>query len=69
MTASSARWSNTFGRGLLRTFAVPGHCDGLRIDPATHKVWASSNEDGNPGLVSIEPASGTITKYSFEPDR
>ena len=51
---------------LLRTFAVPGHCDGLRIDPATHKVWASSNEDGNPGLVSIDPASGTITTYSFD---
>jgi hypothetical protein len=52
---------------LLRTFAVPGHCDGLRIDPATHTVWASSNEDGNPGLVSIEQTSGKITAYSFDP--
>ncbi|GAC1329691.1 MAG: hypothetical protein NVS9B2_12180 [Steroidobacteraceae bacterium] len=51
----------------LRTFAVPGHCDGLRIDPATHTVWASSNEDGNPGLVSIDPASGKVTSYSFDP--
>jgi hypothetical protein len=51
---------------LLRTFAVPGHCDGLRIDPATHKVWASSNEDGNPGLVSIDQTSGTITTYLFD---
>src|ERR1700730_1215443 len=52
---------------MLRTFAVPGHCDGLRIDPATHTVWASSNEDGNPGLVSIDQPSGTITTYSFAP--
>jgi hypothetical protein len=52
---------------VLRTFAVPGHCDGLRIDPATHTVWASSNEDGNPGLVSIDQASGTITTYVFAP--
>jgi hypothetical protein len=52
---------------LLRTFIVPGHCDGLRIDPVTHKVWASSNEDGNPGLVSIDQASGKITTYSFDP--
>jgi hypothetical protein len=52
---------------LIRTFAVPGHCDGLRIDPVTHTVWASSNEDGNPGLVSIDQASGEITTYSFDP--
>jgi hypothetical protein len=52
---------------LLRTFAVLGHCDGLRIDPITHLVWASSNEDGNPGLVSIDQASGKMTTYSFDP--
>jgi hypothetical protein len=50
-----------------RTFAVPGHCDGVRIDPATHIVWATSNEDGNPGLVSIDPTSGVVTQYTFAP--
>jgi hypothetical protein len=49
------------------TYTVPGHCDGLRIDPATHLVWASSNEDGNPGLVSIDPATGTVTPFTFDP--
>jgi sugar lactone lactonase YvrE len=44
---------------------VLGHCDGLRVDPATHRVWASSNEDGNPRLVSIDPATGKITAYAF----
>jgi hypothetical protein len=52
---------------VLRTFSVPGHCDGLRVDPATHKVWASSNEDGNPGLVSIDPATWLVTPYTFSP--
>jgi hypothetical protein len=52
---------------LLRTFAILGHCDGLRINPVTHTVWASSNEDGNPRLVSIDQASGMITPYSFAP--
>jgi len=52
---------------LLRKFAVPGHCDGLRIDPVSHTVWASSNEDGNPGLVSIDQESGKITTYTFSP--
>ena len=57
---------NMHGR-VERTFAVPGHCDGLRIDPATHIVWATSNEDGNPGLVSIDPATGVETQYTFAP--
>ncbi|HEX4585736.1 MAG TPA: hypothetical protein VH183_12975 [Burkholderiaceae bacterium] len=52
---------------VLHLYSVPGHCDGLRIDPATHLVWASSNEDGNPGLVSIDPAAGVITPYTFGP--
>jgi hypothetical protein len=52
---------------VLHTYSVLGHCDGLRIDPATHLVWASSNEDGNPGLVSIDPGTGAITTYTFDP--
>lgn len=52
---------------VLHTYQVLGHCDGLRIDPTTHKVWASSNEDGNPGLVSIDPASGMVTPYALSP--
>jgi hypothetical protein len=50
-----------------RTFSVPGHCDGLRVDPTTHIVWASSNEDGNPDLTSIDPSTGTITHYTLDP--
>lgn len=50
-----------------RTFSVPGHSDGLRIDPATHLAWATSNEDANPGLVSIDPVSGIVTPFVFAP--
>ena len=50
---------------VLHTYSVLGHCDGLRVDPTTHVVWASSNEDGNPRLVSINPATGLVTPYSF----
>lgn len=50
-----------------RTFAVPGHCDGLRIDPVTHTVYATSNEDGNPALATIDPATGVVTHYTFDP--
>jgi sugar lactone lactonase YvrE len=47
------------------TYSVLGHCDGLRVDPATHKVWATSNEDGNPRLVSIDPATHVVTAFTF----
>jgi len=50
---------------VIHTYSVLGHCDGLRVDPVTHKVWATSNEDGNPRLVSIDPATGTVTAFSF----
>ena len=52
---------------VVQTFAVPGHNDGLRVDPATHLVWASSNEDGNPAIVTIDPISGKVTPYTFPP--
>jgi hypothetical protein len=42
---------------VLAKYSMPGHNDGLRFDPQGHKVWASSNEDGNPHLVAIDPAS------------
>ena len=48
-----------------RTFSVPGHSDGMRVDPSTHLLWATSCEDGNPKLVTIDPSSGTITPYTI----
>jgi hypothetical protein len=49
----------------LKTFSVPGHSDGLRMDPTTKLLWAISNEDANPKMETIDPASGTITPYVF----
>lgn len=39
-------------------FTVPGHNDGLKLDPVTHQLWALQNEDANPNLVIIDPKSG-----------
>lgn len=50
---------------VVKTFAVPGHNDGLRVDPQTHLLWATSNEDGNPVLNVIDPSAGKVTPYSF----
>ncbi len=47
------------------SWSVLGHCDGLRMDPATGLLWATSNEDGNPGLVTINTSTNTVTSYQF----
>lgn len=50
---------------LVRTWAVAGHNDGLKVDPSTHLLWSMQNEDANPNLVIINPATGATTQYTF----
>jgi hypothetical protein len=54
---------------VVAKYSMPGHCDGLRYDPQGHKVWATSNEDGSPHLVSIDPsvtdASVAVVEYTI----
>ena len=61
------------GKNVLATYSMPGHCDGLRVDPTTKKVWASSNEDGSPHLVSIDPTVAdkvaAVTEYTLSTRR
>lgn len=52
---------------IVRTFSVVGHNDGLKIDPRTHLLWALQNEDGNPALAIINPATGTQKDFTFAP--
>lgn len=49
----------------LKQWSVPGHSDGMRIDPATHLVWTTSNEDGNPAFALIDPKAAGVTSYTF----
>jgi len=43
---------------ILRTLTVAGHNDGLRLYPKTGMIWAMQNEDANPNVVMIDPATG-----------
>jgi hypothetical protein len=52
---------------VLKHISVPGHVDGLKINPATGDVWATENEDGNPTLAVIEHTSGAFKIYRFDP--
>jgi hypothetical protein len=37
----------------------------LKVDPYTHKIWAMQNEDIDPNLVIIDPATHTQKLYTF----
>jgi hypothetical protein len=52
---------------MVRTYTVPGHNDGLRVDPKTKHLWAMQNEDQNPNLVIINPKNRTQKMYTFGP--
>jgi hypothetical protein len=52
---------------LLYTYTVPGHNDGLKVDPQTHLLWALQNEDLNPNLVIINTENHQQKEYTFGP--
>lgn len=66
-TKTSTIVEYSIGGTVIKTWSVPGHNDGLRIDPTTHLVWASSNEDGLPRLNIIDATSGSVTPYTLAP--
>lgn len=55
----------TMTGGWVHTFTVPGHNDGLKVDPHTHLLWALQNEDANANLVIIDPKSGRQREFIF----
>jgi hypothetical protein len=50
---------------VVYTYTVPGHSDGLKVDPSTHLLWALQNEDANANLVIINPKTHEQKLYSF----
>jgi sugar lactone lactonase YvrE len=57
------------GQTVVNSYSVPGHSDGLRWDPVGKKIWATSNEDANPALYSIDPTqagASAVTTYTLK---
>ena len=52
----------------VHSWQVPGHSDGMRIDPSTHLIWTTSCEDGNPQFATIDPTTNAVTKYTYPTD-
>jgi len=57
----------TLSGDMVTTYTVPGHNDGLRVNPKNNKLWAMQNEDASPNLVIIDPKSHTQKMYTFGP--
>jgi len=53
---------------VLRNLTIPGHLDGLKINPITNNIWATENEDGNPTLAVVNSKTGASTISTFAPD-
>lgn len=49
---------------LLKAWSVIGHADGMRLDPMTHMMWVTTDEDAKPRLYVINPSSSTPTQYT-----
>jgi len=52
---------------VVHIYTVPGHSDGLKVDPTTHLLWALQNEDANANLVIINPETHQQKLYTFGP--
>jgi hypothetical protein len=69
---------DTFGKGgpsnlveynistgaVLQNLTIPGHLDGLKIDPMSGQVWTTQNEDGSPTLTIINPKNGIAKTFT-----
>lgn len=54
-----------FSGRAVATFSALGSVDGLRFNPNTGLLWVLQNQDGNPALKTIDPASGLTTSYAY----
>jgi hypothetical protein len=64
-TSSVVEYSIATGTVLQNiTEPVPGHIDGLKIDPATGEVWTNIDEDANPKVVIINPKNGKAATFN-----
>jgi hypothetical protein len=52
---------------VLQNIAIPGHIDGVKINPTTGDIWATENEDLNPTIAIVSAKTGkfkTPTTFS-----
>ena len=58
---------NISSGAVLQNVSIPGHLDGLKINPKTGDIWATENEDKNPTLAIVNHKNGKFKIYTFSP--
>lgn len=53
------------GGAPILDISIPGHLDGLKINPTTGDVWANENEDGNPTIAIVNHKNGKFKMYTI----
>jgi hypothetical protein len=48
---------------VLQNLTIPGHLDGIKINPQSGVVWATQNEDLNPTLTIVNPKNGKFQTF------
>ena len=62
-----AKYSQSGGAALAFSSAFSGKMDGLRVDPFTGQLWVLNNEDANPMLRILDPATMAVVFESALP--
>jgi hypothetical protein len=50
---------------VLNTYTIAGSVDGLKYNPTTGMVWALQNQDANSTLTIIDPATKSMTGFTY----
>jgi hypothetical protein len=50
---------------VLKNISIPGHLDGLKINPTSGDIWTTENEDGNPTLAIVDEDTGKFKISTF----
>src|SRR5260370_854990 len=50
---------------VLQNISIPGHMDGVKINPTTGDIWATENEDANPTLAIVNQHTGKFKISTF----
>jgi hypothetical protein len=66
-TASNVTAFDAMTGALIESIPVKGHVDGVTANPWTGAIIVTSNEDANSNFNLINPATKTVTSYTYSP--
>jgi hypothetical protein len=50
---------------VLQMYKVEGKCDGMKYNPSDDKIWCLRNEDANPAVILVDPATSSQQDLAY----